>query len=333
MCKSNEKGGLGFETRSYLIRLCWLSKFGEYDVGKKLILKGYRWRVGDGYAVRALEDPWLPRPVTCRVYDKPEFPHQLYVVDLNLANGGWDESFIRAHFNEVDANLILRLLSGDWGVEDKVMWHYTRMSKEVWKRCGLWDVIQKGRSNDVLMAFHEIQKVCSSSSFEFIMVVSWHLWSIRNNFIHGECLPRAGDILEWCENYIQDFQQDAGFSLQGEGAATGVVIRDGEGVVSFASATVVHYASIPLVAELMAIRECIKAAIQRRLSLFEVRSDCLQAVSLINGAEVSCRQEDGLIVEIQSLLRHHSAIWGAVCISGSECSCSCISQLHFDKQS
>uniref|UniRef100_A0A803NG60 RNase H type-1 domain-containing protein n=1 Tax=Cannabis sativa TaxID=3483 RepID=A0A803NG60_CANSA len=328
------------------------------------------------------------------VYDKPEFPHQLYVVDLKLADGAWDESFIRAHFNEVDADLILRLPSGNWGVEDKVMWHYTKhgeysvssgyrlahdmreachswlptshalskrgiqvapmcsrckgdqiedvshvlwgcpKSKEVWKCGGLWDVIQKAQSNDVLLTFQEIQKVCSSSSFEYVVVVSRHLWSLRNRFIHGGCLPRAGDILEWCGKYIHDFQQgmvhktegpermtqkweqppggcfvvnvDAGFSLQGDGAATGVVLRDGAGAVRFAAATVVRYASSPLVAELLAIRDGITAAIQRRVSLFEVRSDCLQAVRLINGAEVGCRQEDGLIVEIQSLLQHRS---------------------------
>uniref|UniRef100_A0A803PVT4 RNase H type-1 domain-containing protein n=1 Tax=Cannabis sativa TaxID=3483 RepID=A0A803PVT4_CANSA len=94
--------------------------------------------------------------------------------------------------------------------------------------------------------------------------------------------------------------------LAERGAATGVVIRDAEGVVSFASATVVRFAGTPLVAELMAIRDGIKAAIQRRVVLFEVQSDFLQAVHLINEAEVGCWQEGGLIVEIQRLLQHHS---------------------------
>ncbi|KAF4370862.1 hypothetical protein G4B88_012662 [Cannabis sativa] len=108
--------------------------------GKKLVLNGYRWRIGDGNTVRVLEDPWLPRPVTFRVYDKPVFPHPLYVVDLKLVDGQWDEHFIKAHFNEEDAELILKLPCGSGGVEDKVMWHYAKNGeysvRSGYRRCG-----------------------------------------------------------------------------------------------------------------------------------------------------------------------------------------------------
>uniref|UniRef100_A0A803QJV0 Reverse transcriptase n=1 Tax=Cannabis sativa TaxID=3483 RepID=A0A803QJV0_CANSA len=94
--------------------------------GKEIILKGYRWRVGNGQQVRVLEDPWLPRPTSFKVYDKPPFPQQLCVVDLTHPSGVWDESFIRANFNHEDAEMILRLPPLHEGLEDKVMWHYSR---------------------------------------------------------------------------------------------------------------------------------------------------------------------------------------------------------------
>uniref|UniRef100_A0A803Q154 Reverse transcriptase domain-containing protein n=1 Tax=Cannabis sativa TaxID=3483 RepID=A0A803Q154_CANSA len=425
MCKPKEKGGLGFRDlglfnqallakqvwrclrsptllSSRVLKACYYpgvsvldAKCGSHSSfmwrsmmwGKKLLLKGYRWRIGDGNGVRVLNDPWLPRPVTFCVYDRPEFPHELYVVDLKLADGGWDEGFIKAHFNEEDAELILNLPSGSWGVEDKIMWHYSKngeytvrsgyrlahdmrevshqsndkekerwwkskvppkvkhfvwkvchtwlptnyalskrgisvvptcprceggwiedgahvlwdcsWSKEVWKTCGLWDQVVKVRSNDVLLAFQQLQKVCSPSTFDVLLVVSWHLWSVRNKYVHGGYPPKLGDMVEWCGKYVQDFQQ-------GAGASTGVVVRDERGMVRFASATAVRFVGSPLVAELMAIREGLLAGIQRRLPRFHVQTDCLQAVRLLQGEEVGCREEDGLIMEIQRLLQHGS---------------------------
>uniref|UniRef100_A0A803QQT2 Reverse transcriptase zinc-binding domain-containing protein n=1 Tax=Cannabis sativa TaxID=3483 RepID=A0A803QQT2_CANSA len=94
--------------------------------GKKLILKGYRWRVGNGESVRVLEDPWLPRPVTFKVYDQPSLPANLYVTDLKLADGQWDEGFIRSIFNPTDVDLILGIPCSDWDFEDKILWHYSK---------------------------------------------------------------------------------------------------------------------------------------------------------------------------------------------------------------
>uniref|UniRef100_A0A803PSX3 RNase H type-1 domain-containing protein n=1 Tax=Cannabis sativa TaxID=3483 RepID=A0A803PSX3_CANSA len=146
-------------------------------------------------------------------------------------------------------------------------------------------------------------------------------------------LSKARDILEWCGKFILEFQQTAGGSKRGEkrreerweqpadgcftinvdarfssqrGGSFTSMIRDGEGAVHFASATVLCQAKSPLVAELYTIKDGIKARIQRRLPSFGNQLDCLQAIKFINGEENGCREEGDLIVEIQRLLQYHS---------------------------
>ncbi|KAF4388079.1 hypothetical protein F8388_014762 [Cannabis sativa] len=38
----------------------------------------------------------------------------------------WDEEFVRAVFNPTDADLILRMPTSEWDIEDKVLWHYSK---------------------------------------------------------------------------------------------------------------------------------------------------------------------------------------------------------------
>ncbi|KAF4383478.1 hypothetical protein G4B88_000178 [Cannabis sativa] len=135
---------MGMDTTEWDIedKILWhYSKDGEYSAksgnhasfvwrslvwGKKVIQKGYRWRIGNGNSVRVLEDPWLPRPVTFKIYDKPSLPDQLYVIDLKKGNGEWDEEFIRVVFNPTDAELIMGMDTTEWDIEDKILWHYSK---------------------------------------------------------------------------------------------------------------------------------------------------------------------------------------------------------------
>uniref|UniRef100_A0A803PQS5 Reverse transcriptase zinc-binding domain-containing protein n=1 Tax=Cannabis sativa TaxID=3483 RepID=A0A803PQS5_CANSA len=75
--------------------------------------------INNGSSVRIVEDPWLPRPRSFKVYDRPSIPSQLRVIHLKLLNGDWDEDFIRTIFNPDDANLILQLPADSSNMEDK----------------------------------------------------------------------------------------------------------------------------------------------------------------------------------------------------------------------
>ena len=81
--------------------------------GKTILQLGVRWRIGDGNNTRVLEDPWLPRPGSFKVYDKPFLPRELRVIDLKHSDGQWDEEMIGCLFNEADARLILSLPCSD----------------------------------------------------------------------------------------------------------------------------------------------------------------------------------------------------------------------------
>ena len=55
--------------------------------GKDFFHLGVRWRIGDGQKTRVLEDPWIPRSGSFKVYDKPFLPSEIKAVDLKLSNG------------------------------------------------------------------------------------------------------------------------------------------------------------------------------------------------------------------------------------------------------
>ncbi|XP_062080800.1 uncharacterized protein LOC133785597 [Humulus lupulus] len=93
--------------------------------GNSIIKQGSRWRIGDGNNVRILEDPWIPRPRSFMVYDKPFLPSGLRVIDLKKNDGCWDVEMIKCLFNEEDAMLILGIPCSEHHLPDKLLWHFT----------------------------------------------------------------------------------------------------------------------------------------------------------------------------------------------------------------
>lgn len=117
-CHGNIFKARGGSNASYIWRsLLW---------GREIIMKGYRWRVGNGNNIRVLQDPWLPRPHTFKIFEHPEILNDLYVSDLKWENGQWDADFISKVFTKEDSELILSLHSEDPSLEDKMMWQYSK---------------------------------------------------------------------------------------------------------------------------------------------------------------------------------------------------------------
>ncbi|XP_060972579.1 uncharacterized protein LOC133038438 [Cannabis sativa] len=352
--------------------------------GKKIIQAGYRWRIGNGNSVRVLEDSWLPRPVTFKIYDKPSLPDQLHVIYLKKGSGEWDEEFVRVVFNPTDAELILQMATSECDIEDKILWHYSkdgeysvrsgyrmaaalqirdiqsdtesseRWWRQLWKlkillkvkhfvwkmahswiptnsalahrkiqvepyciRCssgayenvfhalwgcrvncdvskiaGLSGKIKRQGKEDVLAFLMRLSSSLVKEDFEFFLVLSWNLWYIRNSVNHGGHKPAAAAIVDWCSKFTVEFRDGSSPKKDGAQRAAARWV-----------APIVRKELSPLHAELTAIADGLKVRLQQQLPSFTVESDCLQAVNLVLKDEGGCRDVDGLITHIRSLLQ------------------------------
>uniref|UniRef100_A0A803NS66 RNase H type-1 domain-containing protein n=1 Tax=Cannabis sativa TaxID=3483 RepID=A0A803NS66_CANSA len=384
LCKHKEQGGLGFRdlglfNQALLAKQIWrcvrypnslCSKVLKLGVGKKIIQKGYRWRIGNGNSVRVLEDPWLPKPVTFKVYDKPSLLDQLYVVDLKKGNGEWDAEFIRAVFNPTDVELILSMATSEWEIEDKILWHYSkngeysfrsgyRMAaalqvhdiqsnteatekwwRQLWKlkilpkvKHFVWKMAHSWIPTNSALAHWKIHVEpycirCSSGAYENVFHALWgcrvncDVWKLTG--FHGR-IKRQGkeDVLAFLMECAEERWGSkrsccwwppvrGSFKInvdQSQSGWVGVwlvsasVVRDHDGRVCVAAATVVRKEYSPLQAELAAILAGLQTGIQRRLPSFTMETDCLQAVNLVLQDEDGCRDVDGLIAHIKCLLQ------------------------------
>ena len=94
--------------------------------GRQVILKGMRWRIGNGKKVAIFSDNWLPRPETFRPIFPPSLPVSSIVADLIKVDNQWDEIKLRQHFMDVDTAEILKIPLPAKKAEDEVLWHYDK---------------------------------------------------------------------------------------------------------------------------------------------------------------------------------------------------------------
>ncbi|GAA0167533.1 hypothetical protein LIER_22446 [Lithospermum erythrorhizon] len=95
--------------------------------GRKLLLKGIRWRVRDGRSVDIWKDPWVPRNLDFRMgggggsrVDELKWVSQL------IRGGRWDESKVMGITSDEDAKAILAIPLSRVPTRDKIIWHYTK---------------------------------------------------------------------------------------------------------------------------------------------------------------------------------------------------------------
>lgn len=93
--------------------------------GRDLLLRGIRWRIGDGTKIRVFSDPWIPAPSSFRVITPFNFlSDQLQVSDL-LDHGKWRMDLLEVLFCPRDRELISHIPVCPTGGEDLMIWHYT----------------------------------------------------------------------------------------------------------------------------------------------------------------------------------------------------------------
>uniref|UniRef100_A0A803Q944 RRM domain-containing protein n=1 Tax=Cannabis sativa TaxID=3483 RepID=A0A803Q944_CANSA len=273
-----------------------VENYGSLVWGKEIIQQGYRWCIGDGNNVRVLEDPWLPRPMSFKIYDTPFLPSQLYLTNLKRADDTWDLAFIRAIFNGDDAELILGIPTNDASINDKIMWHYSR-NGEYSVRSGYFLASVRleieAQSNNRRMT--EWWKCMWKR--KILPKVNHFVWKISHSWIPTKVAlasrgsaPRSGDVLEWCDRYLKEFRE----------AGPQKKLQEQQAMARWILPSADHFTiNVDAVAELTAIRDGLRVGLQRRLLVFGVESDCREAVLLVHNKEdQSCREVDGLLLQI-----------------------------------
>ncbi|KAK0595746.1 hypothetical protein LWI29_009655 [Acer saccharum] len=94
--------------------------------GRSLLLKGLRWKVGDGRSINAFKDPWLPRPSTFKPIT-PDPNINLQVADLiDNEFPGWNINALNHHFLPIDREIILSIPVSYLGGPDSISWHFDK---------------------------------------------------------------------------------------------------------------------------------------------------------------------------------------------------------------
>ncbi|KAK6137935.1 hypothetical protein DH2020_028323 [Rehmannia glutinosa] len=97
-------------------------------VGKELLQKGIRWRVGDGKTIRVWEDPWIPSLRNFRTStERGELPKDWKVQHLMVQNSNaWDEDKIANIFSTEEAQAILQIPLRNTSGQDILTWAFTQ---------------------------------------------------------------------------------------------------------------------------------------------------------------------------------------------------------------
>ncbi|KAK3230772.1 hypothetical protein Dsin_002653 [Dipteronia sinensis] len=150
--------------------------------GKELLIKGLRWRVGNGEAIDAFVDPWLPRPVSFKPVTKHP-AESIKLASLFLPHSRfWDMSKLNQQFVGMDIEAILSIPISIHGEADKLVWHYDNK--------GCYKV-----KNGYILALYEKKRLARSGSY---CDKKWWLglWNLH--------IPSKVKILIWkvCKNGI-----------------------------------------------------------------------------------------------------------------------------------
>lgn len=135
--------------------------------GKKVLLRGLRYQIGNGSAVSLWYDPWLPLPYTFKPFSAPIIGTESWLVEdiIDHEDKVWLQPMIEEMFTEADTEIILKIPLSLCHTKDRFVWHYEKK--------GVFSV------KSSYHVAHDLSQssVCASSSSGSRRVVA-HLWKL-----------------------------------------------------------------------------------------------------------------------------------------------------------
>ncbi|GMN36179.1 hypothetical protein TIFTF001_005799 [Ficus carica] len=92
--------------------------------GRELLLKGVRWRVGNGHDISAFQSPWIPRPHSFRAVTVDIEATREWRVSDFIKEGRWDVEVLTSVFWPIDVEEIFRVPLGHNWAQDRLVWHF-----------------------------------------------------------------------------------------------------------------------------------------------------------------------------------------------------------------
>ncbi|KAL5757091.1 hypothetical protein ACOSQ2_021837 [Xanthoceras sorbifolium] len=94
--------------------------------GRSLLLKGLRWRVGNGKDIRAFQDPWIPRASTFRPFSTAPLEDLKVASLIYPFSHSWDLAKLDQVFVAADRDSILKIPLSFGDCNDSLIWHFDK---------------------------------------------------------------------------------------------------------------------------------------------------------------------------------------------------------------
>ncbi|XP_042952134.1 uncharacterized protein LOC122289223 [Carya illinoinensis] len=336
MCESKLSGGLGFKNlqmfnmallakqgwrimtqessllhRIFKARYFATSSFKDSKLGgapsfvwrgiweaKTNLLKGCRWRVGNGLSINIWTDYWLPNhklvPITTTTTTSSVSEMDNSVASLMMQNPRrWDMEKVRSLILAREANEVLCIRLPSENVPDTLVWEH--------EKSGMYSV-KSAYQFFLFMETDRQRAECSSAADQNLL---WKkLWKLN--------ISHRIRVFAWrtCKNILPTLQNlkprkvidNANCQCDQCRSGIGVVLRDDKGQVTFATSKPENALTDPMEIELTAILRGIQLCIPLGIVELQIEIDALVVIEELKKEGRSSTLWSTLIQEIKALL-------------------------------